>query len=79
MPGPTGPTQPIIYVAGLPVALVYDASGFYATAEYQNVYINGSPLIVDLVPPVADVSQVNAPALLLALLGALASGAIIQP
>lgn len=68
----------IINIAGLPVTLRAEGEGFYTTALFENVIIYGSPLVVTLDPPVATVAEVNAPALLLALLGALASGAIIQ-
>lgn len=64
-------------IAGLPVEFTNDGSGFIVQAVFQNVYINGSPLVVYLDPPVASESEVNAPALLLALLAALANGAVI--
>lgn len=64
-------------IAGIPLSFTYDASGFYLTAAFQNVTINGAPLIFYFNPPVADQSEINAPALLLFLLGALANGAII--
>jgi hypothetical protein len=67
----------IINIAGLPVTLSADASGFYATATFQNVTIDASPLVIHLDPPVATVTEVNAPALLLGLLAALANGAVI--
>jgi hypothetical protein len=64
-------------VSGIPLTFAYDASGFYVSATYQNVTINGSPLVFYFDPPVADQSDINAPALLLFLLGALANGAVI--
>lgn len=65
-------------IAGLPVSFSFDSSGFYITALFENVYINGSPLVFYFDPPVATIEEVNAPALLLALLAALANGAIIR-
>lgn len=66
-------------IAGLPVSFSFDSSGFYASALFENVYINGSPLVIYLDPPVATIDEVNAPALLLGLLAALANGATIRP
>lgn len=68
----------IINIAGLPVTLSTDADGFYSTATFENVTIDASPVVIHLDPPVATVSEVNAPALLLGLLAALANGAIIS-
>jgi hypothetical protein len=73
MPQPGQQSQ----VAGLPVFFGADADGFYTTAEFQNVSIYGSPLIVQLNPPVADVHEAGTPALL-GLIAALANGAVIQ-
>jgi hypothetical protein len=75
---PFDPNNPEVRVAGLPVLLGVDGGGYYATATFQSVYVNSSPLIVYLDPPVATVAEVSLPGLLVALLGALANGAIIQ-
>lgn len=69
--------DPTIQIAGIPASLQIRGDGFYVSATFQNVRINGSPVIVYLDPPVATVEEVNAPALLLGLVAAIANGAII--
>ena len=67
-----------IQVAGLPARAGLNVNGLFATVAFQNVVIDGSPLVVHLDPPVASITQVGAPALL-GLISALAAGAIINP
>lgn len=70
--------DPEISVAGLPATVGINGNGFYATVAFQNVFIHDSPLVVNLNPPVATIEEVGTPALL-ALIAALASGAVIMP
>jgi hypothetical protein len=65
-----------ISVAGVPAEVAVDGNGFYVDVLFQNVTIDGSPLIVHLNPPVATIEQVSAPALL-GLVTGLLNGAII--
>lgn len=67
-----------IEIAGLPARAGLNTNGLFATVTFQNVVVDGSPFVIHLDPPVASISQVGAPALL-ALIAALANGAIILP
>lgn len=75
---PINPTNPEVRVAGLPVVLGFNAVGFYATATFQNVFIDGSPVVFHFDPPVATIEEVSLPGLLVFLLGVLANGGSIS-
>jgi len=67
-------------VAGLPVLAGVDGNGYYVTVAFQNVTVEGSPLVVVLDPPIpgTEIDRLSA-ASLLALVSALAQGAVVQP
>lgn len=67
-----------IQIAGLPARAGVNSNDFFVTVTFQNVVIDGSPLIVHLDPPVATIAQVSAPTLL-ALIVALGNGAVVLP
>jgi len=60
--------DPYFGIPGLPVSLRIGGDGFYVQAVFTTVFIQGSPVVIDLNPPVAGVENIDAPALLRALL-----------
>lgn len=42
-----------IQISGVPVRVLTTVDGFYITAVFQHVDINGSPVIVHFDPPIA--------------------------
>ncbi|MHB8283961.1 MAG: hypothetical protein ACYDD1_04725 [Caulobacteraceae bacterium] len=63
-----------IAIAGFPFSVTTNGNGEYVTAESQQFNLNGSPLILDIVPPVANISEISFPALVNALAAAIQSG-----
>lgn len=69
--------DPTIQVAGVPASVQVRGDGFYVSATFQNVRINGSPVVLYFDPPVATVEEIDAPALVRGLAEAIARGALI--
>lgn len=67
-----------IQIAGLPARAGVNTEGYFATVVFESVFINGSPLVVTLNPPVATLDEVSLPATV-GLANAILQGAVIQP
>ena len=63
--------DPYFDIPGLPVSLLINGDGFYVQAIFTTVFIQGSPVVVVLEPPVAGIEGIDPSSLLRALVAAL--------